>query len=368
MEKKTIKKKASNKKNTKQNREWFGLFEKNKKINAKVFMIVALLMGVTLIISTYAWFSASLDVQIEFFDLAVATDNGLFISLDGVTYSTEIEVSLESTITDLFQTYPNHTNQWATGGMWPVSTNGISSINNNKFDVFIGGFSRDRKDKTKRLLYTQQANESSANSNNIYVAFDIFLKNISGSPFEDNLYFDDTTTIDFEEGTPIETIESMTNIMNSMRIGVVKMASVPADTDVKTVQNLKCGNSGCQDVIYELNPTLHSDASIEAATKYGISLTDGQEYPSYGVIAEGIKLQQASGHVGTGIPLDTDHFALQEAITTFDNPIFKIPNGVTKFRVYVWIEGQDIDSLETNSDGAPLYIGINFLKDTAAYE
>ena len=34
-------------------------------------------------------------------------------------------------------------------------------------------------------------------------------------------------------------------------------------------------------------------------------------------------------------------------------------NAVTRFRVYVWLEGQDIDSLETDSDGAEVSISIN---------
>ena len=36
-------------------------------------------------------------------------------------------------------------------------------------------------------------------------------------------------------------------------------------------------------------------------------------------------------------------------------------------RVYVWIEGQDIDSLETDSEGAEVSISINFIKDTYGY-
>ena len=36
--------------------------------------------------------------------------------------------------------------------------------------------------------------------------------------------------------------------------------------------------------------------------------------------------------------------------------------------LYLWIEGQDIDSLETNSDGAELNVSINFIKDTAGYD
>ena len=51
----------------------------------------------------------------------------------------------------------------------------------------------------------------------------------------------------------------------------------------------------------------------------------------------------------------------------FDRPLFPIPNGITKIWVYVWLEGQDIDSLETDSKGAEVSISISFVKDTQGY-
>lgn len=97
-------------------------------------------------------------------------------------------------------------------------------------------------------------------------------------------------------------------------------------------------------------------------------MIDGAYSPTYAVIAEGTKLEHVNGQEGSGIPLDTEHFALQNTITTFDNPIFQVPNGITKVRVYVWIEGQDMDSLETYSKGAGIGIYIDLEKDLAGYE
>ena len=44
------------------------------------------------------------------------------------------------------------------------------------------------------------------------------------------------------------------------------------------------------------------------------------------------------------------------------------PNGITKARIYIWIEGQDVDSIETDSEGAEVEIGIDFTKDTAGWD
>ena len=65
-----------------------------------------------------------------------------------------------------------------------------------------------------------------------------------------------------------------------------------------------------------------------------------------------------------------NYFELQETMTEneIDQPLFTVPNGITKTRIYLWIEGQDIDSLETDSSGADLEISLGFVKDTAGYD
>ena len=63
-----------------------------------------------------------------------------------------------------------------------------------------------------------------------------------------------------------------------------------------------------------------------------------------------------------------DNFKLQETRFSIEEPIFELPDGITKIRVYVWLEGQDIDSLETRSEGADVSVMINLIKDTAGYD
>lgn len=341
-----------------------------KNSNSKKLFIIIMFTSVLLIVSSYAWLSASLDVKIKFFDLVVSSDSGLFISLDGIDFSDSVEISINSVIRDLTRTYPNHTNQWAAGGLWPVSSNGIRNGNRDKFDIYGGEVSRLKSKVTnRRFLNTKLLSENKLDSYNKYIAFDLFLKNVSGSPKSDNLYLDEGTYIDFEDNTDDDTMTSMSNVINSMRFGFVRIGSTSSKSDVNTIQNLTC-NSNCQMVIFEPHSTSHSPASIEKATEYGVTLLDGVYFPTYAVINEGEFLEHASGHIGTGLPLDTAHFALQKTIKESDlsKPIFQIPNGITKFRAYVWIEGQDIDSLETNSAGAAISLAINLIKDLAGYE
>ncbi len=341
-----------------------------KKVNRKVLLLVTVFSTILLAVSTYAWLSASLNVKVKFFDLVVATDKGLFISLDGVEFSDSVEISSDSLITNLGTTYPTNTNQWASGGLWPVSSNGIVTPNDDKYAVYAGEVSKYRlKRRGRKFLNTTLIDENKPNANNIFISFDLFLKNVSGSPKPDNLYFDDGTGIEFEDDVPEDIRESMTNVMNSMRLGMVKIGSVSSKATVNQIQNIKCNNT-CKALIYEPNKLKHSTLSIEKAAELNVTLTDGVYDPTYSVIARGGFLEHTNGHEGTGIPLDTEHFKLQDTITDteFGEPLFDIPNGITKVRVYVWIEGQDMDSLETSSKGAPVYVALNFEKDLAGYE
>lgn len=345
----------------------FPLFRKK----TRTVFIVTLLLFISLITATYAWFSASLNVKIKFFDIKVSTDTGLFISLDGIHFSDSIEISRDSVIYDLKQYYPNHTNQWAAGGLWSVSSNGIPNSNSDKFAVFEGKMGKytDKPRRGIRFVNTSLMPENRPDDYNQYIAFDIFLKNVSGSPKKDNLYIGAGTYVDFDEGADEETKEKMQDIMNSMRVGIMKIGETTSKAPVSTIQNLQCNNQ-CVSVIYEPNSLSHNEESITAANNLGIDLVDNTYVPTYGVIAEGKKLNHKSGFINSGVDLDYDHFALQNTMfeSDFDNSIFQVPNGITKARVYLWIEGQDVDALEVHSEGAPVYLNLDLEKDLAGYD
>ena len=352
--------------------------EKHKKIvfplfrkKTRAIFMVTLLLFISLIVATYAWFSASLNVKIKFFDIKVSTDTGLFISLDGIHFSDAIEISRDSVIYDLKKYYPNHTNQWATGGLWSVSSNGIPNSNSDKFAVFEGKMGKytDKPRRGIKFLNTFLLPEVKPDDYNMYIAFDIFLKNVSGSPKKDNLYIGAGTYVDFDSTADEETIEKMQDIMNTLRIGILKVGETTSKAPVETIQNLKCNNQ-CVSIIYEPNSLSHNEESIEAAHGLGIELVDNTYVPTYGVIAEGKRLDHKSGFINSGVDLDLEHFALQHTIfeDDFVEPLFQIPNGITKVRVYLWIEGQDVDALEVHSEGAPVYLNLDLEKDLAGYE
>ena len=330
-----------------------------------VSIFVIFMIGVLLIFSSYAWFSTSLNVKIKEFNMIVSRNSGLSISFDGINFDTAIEISRDSLINDLTKTYPNHVNQWAATGLTPVSSNGISNSNSYFFDIFASSGVRYRnKQKTHGFITTSKVNEAKPRAFNNYIAFDIFFKNETGSPVADNLYFDEGTTAYMTSDSGDE----MQGLVNSLRIGIVKVGTVPIGTDAASIQNIQCNNN-CKSIIFEPSSTAHTMLSRERAAKYDLDLKDEEEFPTFAMIKAGGPLYVEDNISGSS-KIDYNYFALQSTIKEedFDNPLFTIPDGITKARVYLWIEGQDIDSLETDSTGAEIYVDINFIKDTSGYQ
>jgi len=351
--------KTENKKKMNQKKIYIQKIEKIKEKNFNLMLLVTFFLGVLFIVSAYAWFQASLDVEVKFVNLVVSKKNGLFISLDGIDFESTVEISEESLINNLKNTYPNNTSQWAKDGLYPVSSIGMVDSNSPKFEFYAASAFEVDPISGKRYLSTRKMTEVGVSNRKNYIAFDIFLKNITGSPVSDNLYIDDGTNVVLNS----EETEQIRGMINSVRMGFVKIGSVPRTATANEIQNIECNNN-CEMVIYEPNSTDHTKSSIEKARKYDVNLLDGQYYPTYAITGK-IDFFEISDVV-KGNP--TENFDLQLTKVDLDRPMFEIPDGITKVRVYVWIEGQDIDSLETRSDGADVSIVINLIKDTAGYD
>ena len=332
-----------------------------KVIHEWKWELLIFLTGATLIYSTYAWFSSSLDVNISDFRMTTNSETGLTISLDGINWGSNVEISKDTIINDLKTTYPGNTNQWSKE-LGTVSTTGIRDRNSDKFSIYINKdtINKKKKDPNNLMFSPIALLEQEQNDKAEFIAFDIFLKNVTGSPKSDNLYLDEGTKFEIKS-------EKDNTVINSMRIGMVFMDSISKKSSEAQIQRIDCNNN-CTQIIYEPNSTSHSQTTIDLAKEHNILLNDGQYYPTYGVYNGDNKINIWSGIYGSDHELNTEVFKRQETITDFSKPIAKLPDGIMKVRVYIWIEGQDIDIAELVSDGYELTCSINFRKDMAGYE
>lgn len=349
------------KKNTKETNKVVAFI---KNTNPRVTKAIIFIFGILLIFSSYAWFSTNLNVKIKTFNMVVAKNSDLTISFDGVNFDRSIEISKENIYDNLGTLYPNYLTQWPANGLIPVSSPGLPHSNTHLFDVFeTNGVLYRRRDRDRGFLTTTKAEEHKPREFNYYLAFDIFIKNNTGSPTSDNLYLESSTDL----YAPGEMDEEMQGLVNSFRVGMVKVGSVDLNASAEAIQNISCNNN-CEFIIYEPNSKFHTPLSIERAKKYGVDLVDGDTFPTYAFSMAGGPIYVENAISGSS-RIDRNYFSVQETMTEDDinDPIFTIPNGITKFRIYVWIEGQDIDSLETHSKGTEVEITIDFVKDVAGW-
>ena len=89
---------------------------KNKRV--KKLIAICVICAVVLMVSTYAWFIGMKTVTVNSFDIDIATTEGLYLSMDGNTWTTTLDAK-EAVA------YAKNANVWADSddtGLIPMST------------------------------------------------------------------------------------------------------------------------------------------------------------------------------------------------------------------------------------------------------
>lgn len=334
------------------------MIEKIKKeLKFNLLFLITAVTGVILIYSTYAWFSASLNVVISDFSMTTKSTDGLYISLDGITWAESVNITENDMITRLTDTYPYHETQWSQE-LGPVSTMGLLDNNSNRFIFYTHKphrVLRPNYENTDKLSFFQ-VEESGVNKNNLFVAFDVFFKNVTPSPYSDNIYIEEATFINSDNENDDDTA------INALRMGMIFSDVTSLEAHPNNIQNLGC-NGRCRSFIYEPNAFNHSETSIKMADKHGVLLEHGNYYETYGMKQGGDDIMIWSGVRNNKVGIDNTYYELQQTDTTIGKPIFSMPEGIVKARIYVWVEGQDIDIIEYTSPGYQVSVSLKFNKD-----
>ncbi len=317
--------------------------EFNKK-SRRIFILILLLVLMIMILggSTFAWFSSNKHATIESIDINVATVTGLQISVDAINWDNQIT---KEQIINAYQTYPGSYNQLP-DTLSNVSTAG--NVTRGELDMFYGVTSEE-KNGGFTLTTTKQTEErctgdEECNFEKHYIAFDIFL--LVTSPA--------TVGITSNSNVIPQTDTNDRGGQNAARVGFVVEGTVAAGNHV-AAQSLK---GGTDSYIWEPNYDVHTKEGVEAALNvYGITTTrsGGARIPYKGVNAEfhtPIYIDQTdkSSYFTSVNPkvATTKEFSASQ-------PLLNIPAGISKIRVYMWLEGQDVDMENKTADSALLY-------------
>ena len=308
----------------------------SKEKKKRTFWLVLLLLFFIVLCTsaTYAWFSSNKRATIDAMDINVATVSGIQVSVDGINWKNEVS---KDEIVNAFKTYPSATNQLPET-LAGCSTDG--SVSNGKLNMYYG-VTRERDETFYLTTYLQEeincvGDEECQGKH--YIAFDLFF-----------LVTVPTTLVITPASNVINRGDYDDGGQNSARIGFVILGTVADTATGATAQNLRNATGS---YIWEPNYDMHTDYGVRnALATYGISTsqTGGARIPYRGVNQE---------ITGIGVPINQTHnspyfspvtpqVATVKGFAT-DQVLTSIPRGITKMRIYLWLEGQDVD-LENNA-------------------
>ena len=315
---------------------------KKRKILLAIIMI--LFTAVVLSASTYAWFTANKTVTVESIDVTVSTSQGLQISVDAANWKSivtaaEIKGASWTGVVNQIPTAPNTA--------VPVST--IGNVTNGKMDMYKGTIETATDGTGDNILTAVKSTEANGTGGD-FVAFDLFFQ----STIAQTVYLTSNSNV-IADGTS-------TGIENATRVAFIKEGSVAAGSTAAQAQAITGSQST---MIWEPNYDVHTANGVaNALNVYGIttSQTGGTKLAYNGVKAPIAK--------ANAIRLDDNDSLYFGAVTTVGSVAAGIPEstyinaftvaaGITKVRIYMWIEGQDVDC-EDNASGGSLTYNLQF--------
>jgi len=341
-------------------------------------LLILLLTAVLLIMSTYAWFTANRTVRIDSIDVEVATSSGLQISANGKDWKMIID---KQNILDAYQDYEVTPVNQLPALMAPVSS-ALELDNSGHIKMFYGKVEAVDDEDQYLLTSTLQTDvESSTVSEDdlkaneyakgYYMAFDVYLKVEADA---ENLYMSGTV----EE--PVDVGETKKGLENAARVALVKCVDDEIEATDATLSNIQgISTAGGKVFMWEPNADVHTQNGVNNAIQLGWFAAGGLGLADNDPIAySGIKQEFEDVELERALASDDDYgsnFTVIQDNTDTDNTIWQtdageVPSfeigglkaGISKLRVYFWIEGQDIDC-ENNASGTDVQFALKFSLD-----
>jgi len=385
--------------------------KRNKKHENRVKKLIVAcgLCAVILTVSTYAWFIGMKTVNVSAFNVEIAAIDGLSLSLSGESNSWASTVEINED--NYSSTYTGNTNSWGgEKGLIPMSSVGVIDTSSSRLKLYEKG-SFTATTGGYRIMASRVQNSGTSEANG-YVAFDLFIKNLSGNEYYTEVNEKNEEAIYLTPESEVKVAatgnnEENSGIENSVRVAFAQIGRVKADSAASKIQGISCaeGQDGVSVIcartaqIWEPNDTKHVknainwyETSCKGRTGDDVmdpnsysgtcgAVTDGVAVPTYavsGVIAETDKVDAYDGAEFNGyggstsatpadgklmkFPYFTDSDKHKEG-TARPTFITLAPNSVTKVRVYVYLEGQDVDNYDFASLGKKISVAFGFTKE-----
>lgn len=311
---------------------------KRKKYRLLILLLLLFGTGIMLATSTYAWFTANKTVSIGTLQVQIEAKNGIQISADGTNWKSIVQ---KTDLTSASATYAAAKNQLP-DILEAVSTGGVVNADG-QLPMYYGNIGTNA---AGNYILTATKETDANGTTGKYIAFDLFFK------------VDKETDIWITPTSGVKTTDANdTGIKNASRIGFVVLGNTTAGAALTDIQALNKGVSS-NTYIWEPNYNIHTPAGIaNARDVYGVTTTaDGAILPYSGVISDiadvdDVLLGNATQEKDAAKFKDVTIAYKTKANYTHYIPAFKLSNGITKVRIYMWVEGQDVDCENNASNG-----------------
>ena len=372
-------------------------YQRNSRKRLNSLILLVAFTAIMLIVSTYAWFTAQQNVSITNLTGIVNVVDGLLISLDAENWSDTLDLSVLDIVTDA---YGSNTNFKPTE-LLPVSTTGVAGVDATELKMYRG--TNSNKIELNNIVETTAADTTAEDNPDTYpgyFAFDVFLQNSNkdgeGTPTE-VLQLNSDSTLNLLEvgGNPAS------GLQNTVRVGFALYSGVAEITDsaAQIISKTNAGTSYISDVsIWEPNADAHIENIVknnnklilddDVATDWSTiqkgvydTFTTTLAVPTYGLDAKAVsstitniydwkatptasedagkvKMQYTVQTPSTGLADPYDLKSTRDGTTDFEIPA----NKVVKLRIYIWLEGQDVDCTNYASHGGGIDVDIGFIK------
>lgn len=302
--------------------------KKRAFISAIAMLIVS---AIVLTSSTFAWFAMATQVSVDTMDLTITSLDGIVFSANTTNWTTKLsttDITNTQSSTYRYGAYEGNKNNIPTE-LAPVST--LFSVSN-EFPTFYSG-----SIDNNGLCTVSKATSGGNCADDVgrkFVAFDLFIKLATATTVTWN------STLSVNEG-------DLKDAMYAMRVGIVYCGTVTEKAKSDEILP-KRGAGNAVATVWEMDTTKHGATS---------GVEDGTELITQ-PMAAATQLNLGTGHVVTKEDVIKSgvfcNFATRDTAKTI-----AAPKGVTKLRVYIWLEGQDVDC-DSAIAGSIVKCGLSF--------
>lgn len=295
-------------------------------ISAIAMLIVS---AIVLTSSTFAWFSMAKRVEVESMELNITSPDGVQLSANANAFTTMLTLAdIKGESTARWTAYEGHQNNFPE----LLSPSSSTLFVNNSLPVFYSG----SIDDTGSISGVKVDSDVGSG----YVVFDLFVK--VGA--DQKVYWNESNI----------SCEDNPDVVSAMRMAVVNCGTVPAKAEAAAILGVTPSNALQNRVVmYEPESTNHTEDS---------GYEDGATVPDVYIDApfanreptgKGSNIMQEAQYSSTAVgtrALDSNKA---------DNAWFNAVAGINRVRVYLWMEGNDVDC-ENSVAGASIDFNLVF--------